>query len=76
MITKSLVTLKTYDTDNTINIYDWNQVSFYVSLNVELFYVLSTKDSKLVFLFNREKSKETYQQWLNRKKEKRNDKCR
>lgn len=76
MITKSLVTLKTYDTDNTINIYDWNQVSFQVSLNVELFDVFSTNDGKLVFVFNREKSKEPYQQWLNRKKEKRNDKRR
>lgn len=68
MIVESLVTKKSYDTDNTINIYDWNQVSFYVSLHVELYDVFTTEDGKLVFVFNREQTKQPYQLWLKRKK--------
>lgn len=66
---KSNFTGKTYDPANAVRILNMQQVAAYLNYGVNLIDLYSSKDKNgkpiLVFIFNREETKEAYDLWCN-----------
>lgn len=71
----STTTGKTYDIWSVIRILNPRQAAFYVSRGLEIQDIELSEDRKtkepiLVFFFNKEETKEPYDEWCSRKQEK------
>ena len=67
---KSNFTGKTYDPNKAVRILNMHQAAAYMNYGVALIDLWSSKDTKtgkpiLVFIFDREESKEAYDLWCN-----------
>ncbi|MBU5332106.1 hypothetical protein KQI61_07830 [Anaerocolumna aminovalerica] len=67
MVVKSVVTGKTYDTNDGILILNITQITKYLSNGVEVLDIFADKDGKLVFIFDKKSSKNAYKLWLEHK---------
>lgn len=66
---KSNFTGKTYDPNKAVRILNMQQAAAYMNYGIDLIDLYSSKDKNgkpiLVFIFNREESKEAYDLWCN-----------
>lgn len=62
----SCITNKNYQTENTVKIVNTRQAGLYIKNNILLVDLFWSKDT-LVFVFDREESKEVYDLWCRRK---------
>lgn len=62
----SYITNKNYQTENTVKIVNTRQAGLYIKNNILLVDLFWSKDT-LVFVFDREESKEVYDLWCRRK---------
>lgn len=68
MVVKSEVTGKYYSVENTVRIVRWKQVVFYMNKGIvpkDIFVSIDRKTGEdiLVFLFDKDESRETYYEW-------------
>lgn len=62
----SIVTRKTYNPEECVNIVNTKQVYKYLENHAELLDVFCGEDEKIIFVFNRKDTYELYDKWCKR----------